>query len=72
MVLSYENRARGCGGRMSRGLKQLGDRGAVLVDAVVAQLLAFFRSMQEGLRIYGINLPETVLRIVYSKMPLVK
>jgi len=31
------------------GLKQLGDRNAVLVDIVVAQLLAFFRCMQEGL-----------------------
>jgi tagatose-6-phosphate ketose/aldose isomerase len=32
------------------GLKQLGDQNAVLVDVVVAQLLAFFRCLQEGLR----------------------
>ena len=52
-----------------RGLKQLGDRNAVLVDAVVAQLLAFFRCMQEGLHPDSPSRDNVINRVV-QRFPL--
>ena len=52
-----------------RGLKQLGDRNAVLVDAVVAQLLAFFRCMQEGLHPDSPSHDNVINRVV-QRFPL--
>jgi tagatose-6-phosphate ketose/aldose isomerase len=52
-----------------RGLKQLGDRNAVLVDAVVAQLLAFFRCMQEGLHPDSPSRDKVINRVV-QRFPL--
>jgi len=52
-----------------RGLKQLGDGNAVLVDAVVAQLLAFFRCMQEGLRPDSPSRDNVINRVV-QRFPL--
>ncbi|MGC1451720.1 MAG: hypothetical protein WA830_16940 [Candidatus Sulfotelmatobacter sp.] len=46
------------------GLKQLGDRNAVLVDVVVAQLLAFFRCMQEGLHPDSPSRDNVINRVV--------
>jgi len=46
------------------GLKQLGDGNAVLVDAVVAQLLAFFRCMQEGLHPDSPSRDNVINRVV--------
>jgi len=51
------------------GLKQLGDRNAVLVDAVVAQLLAFFRCMQEGLHPDSPSSDNVINRVV-QRFPL--
>jgi tagatose-6-phosphate ketose/aldose isomerase len=51
------------------GLKQLGDRNAVLVDAVVAQLLAFFRCMQEGLHPDSPSRDNVINRVV-QRFPL--
>jgi len=52
-----------------RGLKQLGDGNAVLVDAVVAQLLAFFRCMQEGLHPDSPSRDNVINRVV-QRFPL--
>ena len=52
-----------------RGLKQLGDRNAVLVDAVVAQLLAFFRCLQEGLHPDSPSRDNVINRVV-QRFPL--
>ena len=52
-----------------RGLKQLGDQNAVLVDAVVAQLLAFFRCMQEGLHPDSPSRDNVINRVV-QRFPL--
>jgi tagatose-6-phosphate ketose/aldose isomerase len=46
------------------GLKQLGDRNAVLVDVVVAQLLAFFRCVQEGLHPDSPSRDNVINRVV--------
>jgi len=51
------------------GLKQLGDRNAVLVDAVVAQLLAFFRCIQEGLHPDSPSRDDVINRVV-QRFPL--
>jgi len=51
------------------GLKQLGDRNAVLVDAVVAQLLAFFRCIQEGLHPDSPSRDNVINRVV-QRFPL--
>ena len=51
------------------GLKQLGDRNAVLVDAVVAQVLAFFRCMQEGLHPDSPSRDNVINRVV-QRFPL--
>jgi tagatose-6-phosphate ketose/aldose isomerase len=51
------------------GLKQLGDRNAVLVDTVVAQLLAFFRCMQEGLHPDSPSRDNVINRVV-QRFPL--
>jgi tagatose-6-phosphate ketose/aldose isomerase len=51
------------------GLKQLGDRNAVLVDAVVAQLLAFFRCLQEGLHPDSPSRDNVINRVV-QRFPL--
>lgn len=52
-----------------RGLKQLGDGNAVLVDAVVAQLLALFRCMQEGLHPDSPSRDNVINRVV-QRFPL--
>jgi tagatose-6-phosphate ketose/aldose isomerase len=52
-----------------RGLKQLGDRNAVLVDVVVAQLLAFFRCRQEGLHPDSPSRDNVINRVV-QRFPL--
>jgi tagatose-6-phosphate ketose/aldose isomerase len=51
------------------GLKQLGDGNAVLVDAVVAQLLAFFRCMHEGLHPDSPSRDNVINRVV-QRFPL--
>ena len=51
------------------GLKLLGDRNAVLVDAVVAQLLAFFRCMREGLHPDSPSRDNVINRVV-QRFPL--
>jgi|SRR5208337_2080105 len=51
------------------GLKQLDDRDAVLVDVVVAQLLAFFRCMQEGLHPDSPSSDNVINRVV-QRFPL--
>jgi hypothetical protein len=52
-----------------RGLKQSGDRNAVLVDAVVAQSLAFFRCMQDGLHPDSPSRGNVINRVV-QRFPL--
>jgi hypothetical protein len=47
----------------------LGDRNAVLVDVVVAQLLAFFRYMQEGLHPDSPSRDNVINRVV-QRFPL--
>jgi tagatose-6-phosphate ketose/aldose isomerase len=51
------------------GLKPLGDRNAVLVDTVLAQLLAFFRCMQEGLHPDSPSRDNVINRVV-QRFPL--
>lgn len=51
------------------GLKHLGDRNAVLVDAVVGQLLAFFRCIQEGLHPDSPSRDHVINRVV-QRFPL--